>query len=43
MGLVRIIVATLRGKLGGRAGQPHYIFTEPLVGYRMPKGETEEG
>ena len=40
-GLVRTIVARLRGKLGDRAGQPRYIFTEPRVGYRMPKGEEE--
>ena len=41
-GLVRTIVTRLRGKLGDRAGQPRYIFTEPRVGYRMPKGEAEE-
>ena len=37
-GLVRTIVTRLRGKLGDRAGYPRYIFTEPRVGYRMPKG-----
>ena len=41
-GLVRTIVTRLRGKLGDDAGQPRYIFTEPRVGYRMPKGEGEE-
>ena len=40
-GLVRTIVTRLRGKLGDRAGQSRYIFTEPRVGYRMPRGETE--
>ena len=39
-GLVRTIVARLRGKLGDNAGQPRYIFTEPRVGYRMAKAET---
>ena len=39
-GLVRTIVARLRGKLGDDAGQSRYIFTEPRVGYRMAKAET---
>ena len=26
-------------KLGDDAANPAYIFTEPRVGYRMPKGE----
>ena len=38
-GLVRTIVTRLRGKLGDKAGHPRYIFTEPRVGYRMPRGE----
>ena len=29
--------ATLRRKLGDSARNPRYIFTEPQVGYRMPK------
>ena len=40
-GLVRTIVARLRSRLGDSAGQPRYIFTEPRVGYRMPRGEIE--
>ncbi|MCY4448090.1 MAG: response regulator, partial [Chloroflexi bacterium] len=30
----------LRRKLGEDAANPTYIFAEPRVGYRMPKGET---
>ena len=29
-------------KLGNDAGNPAYIFTEPRIGYRMLKGETQE-
>ena len=29
----------LRRKLGDDADNPTCIFTEPRVGYRMPKGE----
>ena len=36
------IVSKLRRKLGDDADNPTYIFTEPRVGYRMPKGETAE-
>ena len=42
---MRTIVSKLRRKLGDDADNPIYIFTEPRVGYRMPKGErkgTEE-
>ncbi len=39
-GLVRTIVTRLRRKLGDDADNPIYIFTEPRVGYRMPRGET---
>ena len=28
----------LRRKLGDDASNPTYIFAEPRVGYRMPKG-----
>ena len=38
---MRTIVSKLRRKLGDDADNPVYIFTEPRVGYRMPKGETE--
>ena len=34
---VRVVVARLRRKLGDGASEPRYIFTEPRVGYRMPK------
>ena len=36
---IRTIVRRLRRKLGDDAENPTYIFTEPRVGYRMPKGE----
>ena len=35
--LVRTYVKELRRKLGDDAARPTYIFTEPGVGYRMPK------
>ena len=34
-----ITVSKLRRKLGEDAEHHWYIFTEPRVGYRMPKGE----
>ena len=39
---MRIVVSALRRKLGDDADNPTYIFTEPRVGYRMPKGEGQE-
>lgn len=42
-GMVRTIVNRLRRKLGDDADDPTYIFSEPRVGYRMPKGEEETG
>ena len=39
---MRTIVSKLRRKLGDDADNPTYIFTEPRVGYRMPRGETRE-
>ena len=38
---MRTIVSKLRRKLGEDADNPAYIFTEPRVGYRMPKGEKQ--
>ena len=38
-GLVRNVVKRLRRKLRDDADNPTYVFTEPRVGYRMPKGE----
>ena len=38
---MRTMVSKLRRKLGDDAGNPTYIFTEPRVGFRMPKGDTE--
>ena len=35
--LVRSFIRNLRRKLGDSARNPRYIFTEPQVGYRMPK------
>ena len=40
-GLVRNVVKRLRRKLGDDADNPTYILTEPRVGYRMPKAETQ--
>ena len=40
---MRTIVSKLRRKLGDDADNPIYIFTEPRVGYRMPKGEGAGG
>ena len=34
---MRTMVGKLRRKLGDDAGNPTYIFTEPRVGYRMPR------
>ena len=39
---MRTIVRKLRRKLGDDARNPTYIFTEPRVGYRMLKGETQQ-
>ena len=39
---MRMIVSKLRRKLGDDVGNPTYIFTEPRIGFRMPKGETGE-
>ena len=39
---MRTMVSKLRRKLGDNADNPTYIFTEPRVGYRMPKGESPE-
>ena len=39
---VRTFVKNLRRKLGDDASAPQYIFTEPRVGYRMPKGEDQD-
>ena len=40
-GAVRTFIKNLRRKLGDDADTPTYIFTEPRVGYRMPRGETQ--
>lgn len=34
---MRTIVSKLRRKLGDQADHPKYLFTEPRIGYRMPK------
>ena len=39
---MRTMVSRLRRKLGDDAGNPTYIFTEPRVGFRMPKGNTPD-
>ncbi len=38
---MRTVVKKLRRKLGDDADNPTYIFTEPRVGYRMPKGKRQ--
>ena len=40
---MRTIVSKLRRKLGDDADNPTYVFTEPRVGYWMPRGEAEGG
>ena len=35
---MRTVISTLRRSMGDDADNPTYIFTEPRVGYRMPKG-----
>ena len=40
--VLRTHLMRLRRKLGEDAANPKYIFAEPRVGYRMPKGETEK-
>ena len=40
---MRTVVNKLRGKLGDDAESPTYIFTEPRVGYWMPRGEEGAG
>ena len=39
---MRTIVSKLRRKLGDDADSPTYIFTEPRVGYRMPREDKRE-
>ena len=39
---MRTVVTNLRRNLGDAAANPTYIFTEPRIGYRMPKGEARE-
>ena len=39
---LRTVVKNLRRKLGDNASNPTNIFTEPRVGYRMPKGDRNE-
>ena len=41
-GAVRSVIKNLRRKLGDDADNPTYIFNEPRVGYRMPKGKRTE-
>ena len=39
---IRTVISTLRRRLGDDSDNPTYIFTEPRVGYRMPRGQTQE-
>ena len=38
---MRTIVSKIRRKLGEDGEHPRYIFTEPRIGFRMPRGATE--
>ena len=38
-GAVRTVIKNIRQKLGDDANDPTYIFSQPRVGYRMPKGQ----
>ena len=44
---LRVLVAQLRKKIepdAGKGGEPHYIVSEPWVGYRLsPRGDAETG
>ena len=40
---LRTLMRRLRLKLGEDTGNPRYIFSEPHLGYRMPKGEGASG
>ena len=40
---MRSAVRSLRRKLGDAADNPTYIFTEPRIGYRIARAETQEG
>ena len=35
---MRTVISSLRRKLKDDSNNPTYIFTEPRIGYRMPKG-----
>ena len=37
---IRTAISAIRRKLGDDANNPIYIFTEPRVGYKMPKADT---
>ena len=39
---IRTVASKLRGKLGEDAENPTYLFTEPRVGYRMPRSEARD-
>ena len=39
---LRTMVGKLRRKLGDDADNPTYIFTEPRVGFRMPRGRSAQ-
>ena len=42
MGAMRTVINTLRRRLGDEARDPVYIFTEPRVGYHMPRSQLRE-
>ncbi len=42
-GAVRSVIKNLRRKLRDDADNPAYVFNDPRVGYRMPRGEEDAG
>ena len=39
---MRTAISTVRRRLGDDSNDPTYIYTEPRVGYRMPRSETQQ-
>ena len=39
---MRTVISHLRRRLGDDSDNPTYIFTEPRIGYRMARGETQD-
>ena len=39
---MRTVISSIRRKLSDKAENPAHLFTEPRVGYRMPRGRSRE-